>query len=1549
MTSSVEPELATLRGHKDTGETKTDNEKSFTTLSTIAIQAGQSQLVVSVVKSGSLVHLELIQVQPDLCEIGSNEEENRTLMQEHEKLMKTMKKHQQEVVEAPGEIGRKRRQENQEVYQAMGACLNDGWYNLLRVLERRQEVLTLAAKFYQAASQLLLRVDNVEEALLRVDVGSADATLALDAMRRDVLRSSLKVLLSGGELLRELELLQRTDNLRGASVNSRPSQQVVVRVEFLLEFLQDRRRTMEEVLGQRLSPQEHDITGSSDIRPDSGFNVEQSGMQRNLLTLECESSRDSKPGFSPDPNIEYRFNMRLPSQSDIKYKAEARGANPYPKPEIQSNTESKSVLNLESCDPNTKSRSHQKLASTLDETKNHIPDLYRSVVSPKSEPGDVRDQKQVLEPKVSSLIQRHQKVLEKDSLTFISGRMPDLPKCLVNSGEQNNMHSDAHRTLPTNHNQSLLLMCQQLLDKVSKWVEQSSLFLSKHREIGPQLWEAEDLLDQHLLSCTHAESAGQILQRLKVSCTGSQNIIELEAPNGRISHLSRLKSLTEQLKCGDRTRKVTELQLAARVSAVLDEMKTLNKIVECNVRVLQGYVSFLKAAQQLEEDIKIHRCTLQSKKEGEDIIIKAGTSWLETMQRVVTIQKEASEFISNIAKASTSGFNLQSVVTAVQQLSERLSKSQKEVADLHSELEINNRQEEEDTKSCRKYQERLCEAVRDLKEVLKLLDSCTQVDLGFHEQTLRLQQQFGLAKPYFARLDKQNQILLKNWDAMTPVQNRLLQEVSELRVLRVKVNEKIQKSQHILDLSNNFHLVVKQLEMLLQLDPAGLLRTALSTYEETCQQIHQLLTKAFWVKKEIGELISDNVLTKFRGEQLDVGAASLYTQSALWLSKVSSSDHALMRDVQQSDKEDTNKEEKSQMDNLNIQDMSELKETGRTPELTVEQDEKEVTCLTDTNMKLSSPKMDNSQSRSQSGGKKKYGASSHCSTHTFRMSCSPVEVGRKVYVIHRQLNATSTLSASVHEEPASVPLVTELQQQDVVSESFLSSDEYECGSFDDISLPSLAETPECIIFQDDVEEHCCLSSHSTQNKSNNQKECKNQPERQETGLATGEAQQHKESTETDIYFSALAGLHSDTREILMSSHLSLDPCQPINAENEKTCRATIQQSALEKSSSSHSHHFSQNKPDQRSPKSEAQLIQTIFPKADLSGQTPSLCPTTSESSDIDLYENMTPQECKEIAQSSRTFPQNPCGAPLRDSFEAEKEKTTVMSPDSSSKWITVKNSIYNLKSSTRSIFTSSKDDAVPQIDSDPRNFLQNDTILSFATSPQSFKTMTNVVQSQMLVSCSSSECERLFSREGPEVFEATRPPDSQDSGSTSSKQCVDAYGMTPRSSTPPAVADLTRVLTPKASLHATPQSHELTLKEEKEFCEPVAIREEIKITPQIVGPPLPAPTHSQTEIEPLQQASAPSPLHLSIPLSRAAVMGGVPVNLELAVTEHPEPKVTWFKDGRKSVADHKKDGKEVEDRWLLVAVVDIISGEMTSCFGTFCILLWLLLLLLLLL
>nr|XP_057938659.1 uncharacterized protein ccdc141 isoform X2 [Doryrhamphus excisus] len=1628
MTSDEGLDVATCRGHEDAVVNRAGNGKSFTTLSTIAVQAGQTQLVVSVLKSGSLVHLELVRVHPDLCEIGTNEEENRTLMQEHEELMKKMMNRQKEVLEASGKIRRKkkRQEEDQEVYEAMETCLNEGWCHLLHLLERRQEVLRLAASFYEAAAQLSLGVDNFEDALMQVDLRSADTTLALDSMRRDVLRRSLKVLLSGGQLLHKLKLLPQTDGLCGAPANSHLNRQVSQRLEVLMETLQDRRRTMEQVLRWRLSQVGHDVTVGPDLSHDFGFNVERSPFPPN-----CGISLQAKPDSRPDPNPESSSNMRQQSLSDLKAMPESEANSECrsdPNPEIRS----KSILKLESFDTSPKSTSDQKSASILDETRNMLsgcPDLSRSVVTLKYEPDDIGDFAQEPESKKTEW-----GVLQQEKSTSTSGGIPD-------------MAQNTHHELVTNQNQPLLLKCQQLLDKVSQWVDQSKLLLSKSHEVGTQLWEAEDLLNTHLLLRTQAETAGQdgnnamqLLRRLQVPYTGFPSKTQLEAPGARVSHLSRLRTLTEQLKRDGRTRPTEEVQLSARVSTVLGEVKRLSDIVECNICVLEGFVSFIRVAQQLEKDINIHRHTLEGEKEEENLSMKTGTSWQETMQKVFTAQEGAREFISSTA--SVSGLNLESMAMAVKQMAEKLGKSQQEVADLRRELEIDNRKRGEDRKFHSKYQERLRKAVQDLEEVSKLLDSCTQVDLGSHLQTSRLQQQFRLARPHFARLDNQAQIFLKDWDALTPVQNSLLlkeelqeEEVSELRVLHVKVKEKIQRCHHILDLSINFHLLAKQLETFHQSDAAGLLCGAPSACEETRQQIHQLLTKAFWVKKEIGKMISDDVLTKFRVEQLEHSVASLYTLSIPWLMEGSSlqqmksnvevsksfgnqkMEHDRMneekRNAEQIQVDSSLLTVKRQMDNFSIQELSELKETGHTPEVTTKHDGKEAL---EANLKLSSSKM----SRQRSHGEENPGASSYCSTYTFRLSCSPAEVGRKVYVIYGQLDSTSlqamhtSLSASVQKEPADSLLEEEIHQQDVVTEVFPSSDdEYECASSDDISLPPLAETPESIIFQDDVEEHFCFSSSSIhKSHSLNKNEYKNQPEIPVTGLAPVATKQHKESGQMESFVTVPHSLQSDARELFMSSSflkspLSPVPKQPISTQTQKTFTASVPPSkstyksedALEIRSSS-----------QKSPSSDAQLIQMTVPKTVPSDQTATFCPSPSQNSDFDLNKSRAPQQRTGmhviIPQTKTTFPQEG-PQPLQGTFQAEKTITPLMH----AKCNTIKGSIYNCQSSTRSSFISSQGRTM--LDIGPQNLLRDDTILdldqeppskqvthqtlnclstpsssdqdiqvmlpqendhlkhrSMVTSPQistSFfqdcpeskpdfrigldqefgsqisHNMTSGVQPQML--CGRSECERSLYQDGPEVLETTSPPESHDSGYDSSKQSLYGPGMTPNNPSLLAVTALPTALAQKASLHVTtplPPSHELTSKVDQDICQPVVIREEIKFTPQIQGPPLPGPPHPQTQKRPFE--SGPPPF--TMPLSKATVMGGMPVNLEVAVTEHPEPKVTWFKDGQHGEeGDLKKDCGEVEGRWLLSEVVDIISDEMTTCFGTCCLLLWLLLIL----
>lgn len=144
-------------------------------------------------QSGLLVHLQLVQVQPGLCEIGSDQEETQRLIQEQQQLTEKLKvqtcgqqlkpteaaillltltvlhvstqRHESKVLSGvengrQAEQRRRRRKDEEEVYTAMGASLREGWSLLLHLLDKRQEVLMLASDFYHRAQEVGRRSHN---------------------------------------------------------------------------------------------------------------------------------------------------------------------------------------------------------------------------------------------------------------------------------------------------------------------------------------------------------------------------------------------------------------------------------------------------------------------------------------------------------------------------------------------------------------------------------------------------------------------------------------------------------------------------------------------------------------------------------------------------------------------------------------------------------------------------------------------------------------------------------------------------------------------------------------------------------------------------------------------------------------------------------------------------------------------------------------------------------------------------------------------------------------------------------------------------------------------------------------------------------------------------------------------------------------------------------------------------------------------------------------------------------------------------------------------
>ncbi|KAI4891466.1 hypothetical protein NFI96_032851 [Prochilodus magdalenae] len=170
-----------------------------------------------------------------------------------------------------------------------------------------------------------------------------------------------------------------------------------------------------------------------------------------------------------------------------------------------------------------------------------------------------------------------------------------------------------------------------------------------------------------------------------------------------------------------------------------------------------------------------------------------------------------------------------------------------------------------------------------------------------------------------------------------------------------------------------------------------------------------------------------------------------------------------------------------------------------------------------------------------------------------------------------------------------------------------------------------------------------------------------------------------------------------------------------------------------------------------------------------------------------------------------------------------------------------------------------------------------------------------------------------------------------------------------------------------SNMHAPPKPL-LTSEQEPELCGPTAVREEIR---RVSG---------ARAVGNLATVHGPN---FSKHLSNATVMEGSPVTLEVEVTGFPEPALTWFKNGQKVTNDERvslshKEGKhalfieraEERDSGQYVVSASNSAGTVSSssllhvkgnschdldalkldwqtCFGTLCVLLWLLYLLVL--
>ncbi|XP_073502911.1 coiled-coil domain-containing protein 141 isoform X2 [Phyllobates terribilis] len=236
------------------GDENPTGQQSTTTVSSVAIQAGESRIVIAILKSGELVQLQLAEAIPNLLDIGENQDEAKKLLQDHSALLYKIKSLEYQVWDLLCEADKtaEENKDQSQVYDAMALTLKEAWDALILVLEKRRDLLQMTAEFFDFALQFSDAIDHAESLLQDApdtDDSNTNNLLQLQHYTKTLLARSLALLNKSQELTEFIQQLKshlpvaNPDTMKGAHSSCS-------KVERLLESLQDRRRQLDKQMRQ---------------------------------------------------------------------------------------------------------------------------------------------------------------------------------------------------------------------------------------------------------------------------------------------------------------------------------------------------------------------------------------------------------------------------------------------------------------------------------------------------------------------------------------------------------------------------------------------------------------------------------------------------------------------------------------------------------------------------------------------------------------------------------------------------------------------------------------------------------------------------------------------------------------------------------------------------------------------------------------------------------------------------------------------------------------------------------------------------------------------------------------------------------------------------------------------------------------------------------------------------------------------------------------------------------------------------------------------------
>uniref|UniRef100_A0A8D2DH75 Coiled-coil domain-containing protein 141 n=1 Tax=Sciurus vulgaris TaxID=55149 RepID=A0A8D2DH75_SCIVU len=889
-------------------------EFSTTTVSSVAVQAGDCRIVIAVIKCGKWVQLQLAESQPNLLEIGSSQDETKKLLHDHELLLAKLKALEDRVWELLQEADKtaEENKDQSQVYDAMAQTLGEAWTALVSMLERRRELLRLTCEFFENALEFAIKIDQTEDFLQNPhEFESAESLRSLLQLHehhtKELLERSLALLNKSQQLTDFIETF-KCDGPNVSSELIQGAQSSCLKIDSLLELLQDRRRQLDKYLQQ----QRQELGQVLQICLwDQRENQVTCWFQKTIRDLQEQSLGSS---LSDNEDLTYKheeLTIKAKEWTSVaeKLKSEALGIL------LSKDCVEKEHLHLSNQKLNQLQEEFGRLMVERKTWLKKANDFFNSANKAFDVLGRVEAYLKLLKSEGLSLpvlaarheelhreikectadaLQRGQTLIRQvDSCSSRVTGVHEMMGHIQRRVDQLTQQCSAHKELALKK-QQLTASVESHLRKVDMSIQNFIPVVSKAMDIGSSLSESEKILNKYLELDMQAKEASHALEAAAK--------VMLEKNEFEPDEVASLSFKAQWLE---------------------EELNILGQSITSRSKVLQTYVAFIKSSEEVEEQFQSLKEFYQTQipwKEEEDVKIKHWSDsiekqWQLFMKKSFLTQDLGLDFLNLIKMTKENEIlNVKNKVHIMENTLENQKAGWEELSHLRMTWQLKGAESKSVKQQWMAFKEKLRKTTHNVKLLQEVLMPVSALDLGGSLQTISdLRKKWNEMKPQFQQLRDEVQYIMRELEELrgkgAPVKEKS-QQLSDLINLHQKQTEHIQDYDNLLHKVVLFHQVREELghliksrelvflEQLEELGDAHEAQMHLSRSQDQKAHVEQLYKLALSLGVDIISSAQrpncSNVSAKNVQQQLEV----LEMDSMNWLAKAEECDRALGRSLE---------------------------------------------------------------------------------------------------------------------------------------------------------------------------------------------------------------------------------------------------------------------------------------------------------------------------------------------------------------------------------------------------------------------------------------------------------------------------------------------------------------------------------------------------------------------------------------------------------------------------------------------------------------------------